>query len=131
MKEMMTIHDEDARGNRTHTARLVNEEDNLTVEAIIRLRVESEVKRFNTQRPICFFSLVQPEGVDITPKGYRLKEHRNIDAAAQCTIAVAAFEKKSFIVNANGKDYQSLDENVEINDDTEISFIKFMEIIGG
>ena len=131
MKEMLVIHDEDARGNRIHTSRLVNEEDSLTVEALIRLRVESEVKRFNTQRPLCFFSLVQPEGVDITPRGYRLKEHRDIDSAAQSTIAVAAFEKKSYIINANGRDFQSLDEVIELKDDTEISFIKFMEIIGG
>ena len=131
MKEMLIIHDEDARGNRIHTARLINDEDSLTVEALIRLRVESEVKRFNTQRPLCFFSLVQPEGVDITPRGYRLKEHRDIDSAAQATIAVSAFEKKSYIINANGRDFQSLDEVIEFKDDTEISFIKFMEIIGG
>lgn len=127
----MTIHDEDVRGNRYHTFRLVNNEDQLTVEALIRFRVENEVKRFNEQRPICFFSLVQPEDVDITARGYRLKKHRDIDSQAQCDIAVNAFEKKSFIVNANGRDYQALDEIVDINDDTEIAFIKFMEIIGG
>jgi len=131
MKEMMTIHDEDARGNRYHTFRLVNEEDKLTVEALIRFRVESEVNRFNSQRPICFFSLVQPQDVDITTRGYRLKKHRDIDSQAQCEIAVKAFEKKSFLVHANGRDYQSLEEVVDINDDTEISFIKFMEIVGG
>jgi len=131
MKEMMTIHDEDARGNRYHTFRLVNNEDKLTVEALIRFRVENEVNRFNSQRPICFFSLVQPEDVDITTRGYRLKKHRDIDSQAQCDIAVNAFEKKSFLVNANGRDYQTLEEIVDINDDTEISFIKFMEIVGG
>ena len=83
MKEMMVLHDEDVRGNRLHTVRLVNDEDSLTVEALIRLRVNNEVTRFNTQRPICFFSLVQPKGVDITARGYRLKEHRDIDSQAQ------------------------------------------------
>ena len=131
MKEMIIIHDEDARGNRIHTFRLPNDGDSLTVEALIRLRVDTEVKRFNTQRPICFFSLVQPEGVDITTRGYRLKEHRDIDVKAQKNIAVEAFDKKSFIVNTNGRDYQALDEKIDIADEMEISFIKFMEIVGG
>jgi len=131
MKEMVTIHDEDARGYRYYTFRLVNSEDKFSVEALIRFRVENEVKRFNAQRPICFFSLVQPEDVDITARGYRLKNHRYIDGQAQSDMAVNAFEKNSFIVHANGRDYQALDDIIDINQDTEISFIKFMEIVGG
>jgi len=131
MKEMMTIHDEDLRGNRYHTIRLPNEENSMSVESLIRLRVESEVKRFNMQRPVCFFSLVQPEDVEITVRGYRLRKHRMIDWKAQCDIAVEAFNKNSFLISSNGVDYQSLDDVVEIGDRAEISFIKFMEIVGG
>ncbi|MDX1812911.1 MAG: hypothetical protein R3240_13225 [Gammaproteobacteria bacterium] len=131
MKTTLIIHDEDARGNRIHTVRVPNEQENPTIRDLIQLRISNEIERFNTQRPVCFFSLVQPEGAEITSRGYRLKEHRSLDAEAQTRAAIAGFEKKSFLVNANGRDYQSLDDKVELKDDTEIVFVKFVEVVGG
>jgi len=128
---MLIIHDEDVRGNRSHTIRVINESNTLTVRGIIELRIENEISRFNLQRPVCFFSFVQPNDSEITPRGYRLREHRKIDWQAQFQAAVEAFEKKSFIINANGKDVVSLDEVVNIDDNTEIVMIRFMEIVAG
>lgn len=131
MKEVLTIHDEDARGNQIHTFRLPNACEKITVRDLIKNRVEKEVERFNLQRPVCFFTLVQPEQAEITSRGYRLKEHRALDPEAQLQAALKGFEKKSFLVSANGRDYQSLDDEIEINDQTEIVFVKFMEVVGG
>ncbi len=131
MKEMLKIHDEDARGNRFHTIRIINDQDELTVKEIIKRRIENEICKFNLQRPICFFSLVQPEDSEITLRGFRLREHRAIDWQTQFKVAIDAFEKKHFIVNANGKDLQSLDDVISIDQDTDVVMIKFMEIVGG
>lgn len=76
---MIIIHDEDVRGNRFHTLRINAESDELSVRELIKLRIETEIGRFNMQRPVCFFSLVQPENSEVTPRGFRLKEHREID----------------------------------------------------
>lgn len=131
MKEVLTIYDEDARGNRIHTLRIPNSQSQVSVRDLIKNRIESEVNRFNMQRPVCFFALVQPEGAEITSRGYRLQNHRTLDWNKQFEVAVAGFEKKSFLINANGRDYQGLDDQIDINDNTEIIFIKFMEVVGG
>ena len=131
MKEMIKINDEDVRGEVYHSFRLSIDADKLTVADLIKLRIETEVKAFNVRRPLCFFALVQPEGAEITPKGYRLKEHHDIDWEAQYKIALEAFDKKSFLINLAGKDFQSLDDVIDTPDFIEINFVKFNEIIGG
>lgn len=131
MKEMLKINDEDVRGDCYHSFRLPNNVDKLTVRDLIKLRIETEVTDFNTRRPLCFYALVQPEGAEITAKGYRLKVHHDIDWQAQYALALEAFEKKSFLISLVGKDLQSLDDVIETPDFIEINFVKFSEIIGG
>lgn len=130
-KRLFQIHDEDARGNRLCSQRITVESDSLSIKELIQRRVQTEVERINIQRPICFFSLVKPEEAELTLKGYRMKKHRELDYDLQYQAALDAFEKKSFLVNANGKDCLSLDDEVSVNDGAEIVFIKFMEIVGG
>lgn len=131
MKEVLLVHDEDARGNRTHTTRIPCVSQQIAVRDLITQRINKEVERFNAQRPVCFFALVQPEDAEITSRGYRLRTHRAIDATAQVEAALAGFEKKAFLINANGRDYVDLDDEIEINDETEIVFVKFVEVVGG
>lgn len=128
---MIKINDEDVRGECYHSFRLPTDADKLTVRDLIKLRIETEVKGFNIRRPLCFYSLVQPEGAENTPKGYRLKTHRDIDWESQYKIALEAFENKSFLINLAGKDFQSLDDVIDTPDSIEINFVKFNEIIGG
>jgi len=131
MKEMLKINDEDVRGDIYHSFRLPNSVESLTVRDLIKLRIETEVERFNTQRPLCFYTLIQPEGAEITARGYRLKTHRNIDWQAQYETAIDAFEQKHFLINVGGRDFQSLDDVIETPDLIEINFVKFTEVIGG
>ena len=128
---MIVIHDEDVRGNRYHTLRVNNNSDALSVRDLIKLRIETEIGRFNLQRPVCFYSLVQPENSELTPRGFRLKEHREIDWQAQFEVAQQAFDKKHFIVNINGKDAQTLDDAIKLDQDNEVIMIRFMDIVGG
>ncbi len=130
-KDFLLVHDEDAHGNRYHSFRLLADIANLSVRELIQSRINSEVERFNTQRPVCFFTLVQPENAETTARGYRLQVHRDIDPVAQLDAALAGFEKKSFLVHANGRDYQKLDEQIPLQAGDEITFVKFMEVIGG
>jgi len=131
MKEMIKINDQDVRGNCYHSFRVPNTEEHLTVRNLIKMRIQNEIEKFNMLRPLCFYSLVQPEGAEITSKGYRLKEHRNIDWQQQFEKAIAAFDEKCFLINFDGRDFQSLDDVIETPDLVEINFVKFAEVIGG
>ena len=128
---MIVIHDEDVRGNRFHTLRINAENDEVSIRGLIKLRIETEIGRFNMQRPVCFFCLVQPENSEVTPRGFRLKEHREINWQTQFKVAQQAFEKKHFIVNVNGKDVQSLDDTIKLDQAIEVIMIKCMDIVGG
>ena len=128
---MLIIHDEDVRGNRIHTLRVANNDESLSVGDILKRRIENEITRFNLQRPVCFFSLVQPKNSEITPRGFRLREHRAIDWETQFQAAIEAFDKKGFIVNINGKDVQGLDDIIDTSDVVEVVMIRCMEIVAG
>ena len=67
----------------------------------------------------------------MTPRGFRLKEHREINWQTQFKVAQQAFEKKHFIVNVNGKDVQSLDDTIKLDQAIEVIMIKCMDIVGG
>lgn len=131
MKDVLIVHDEDARGNRFHSFRIPNSSESLSVKDLILRRVSVEVERFNAQRPVCFFTLVQPVEAEMTSRGFRLKEHRTLDPEAQMNSAIEGFAKKCYLINANGRDYQELNDQIEIADETEIVFVKFMEVVGG
>lgn len=131
MPTTLIIHDEDVRGNRFHTLRVPVNQESISVEEIIKARIETEIKKFNIQRPVCFFSLVQPQDSEVTPRGFRLKEHRVIDWQVQLDAALNAFKKNKFLVSANEKDYKKLDDQIDLRSSNEITFVKFMDIIAG
>lgn len=65
---------------------------------IIEARVRAEVEAYNNSMPQYFQGLVQPANAEQTLNGYKLREHRKIDAEKQCVVAVDAFVNNGYFV---------------------------------
>ena len=105
--------------------------ESLTLRELIRLRVESEVQRYNTAMPRRYHGLVQPDQVELILQGDRPGAHKPLDAQLQTARAWSAFEKNGFFVSVDGRSIDSLDEVIRISPGSDIRFLKLVPLMGG
>lgn len=131
MATVVTVHDETPAGRRIRSFSLDFLTAPITVEALIRKRVEEEVEEHNRAAGELFQGLVQPQGAERTARGYRLPSRRAIDAEAQALRALDAFTRNGFIVIVDNRQMERLDEQFELRAGTEISFVRLVPLVGG
>jgi len=99
---------------------------------VIEQRVRQEVQKFNDAKKKGLFSgLVQPRNTEKELNGYRLKKVKTIDADEQVDIALSAFTENKYFFLVDNKQVVSLDDEFGITDDTKISFLKLIPVVGG
>lgn len=131
MPETITIFDETTQGKRTITFTLELDSRRLTARELIRQRVKQEVAKFNAQRSNVFHGLVQPTETERELNGYRLKKFRTLDWERQFAAAVKSFEANGFFMLIDGKQVESLEEELELDSSTQVQFVKLVPLVGG
>lgn len=127
----LTIYDESATGERTNALSLEFLTARISVRELIRKRVYEEVREYNARTPEYIHSLVQPADAEITLNGYQLHKARKIDWEAQCEKALEAFQRNGFFILVDDRQIESLDEEIEIRLNTQVSFVKLVPLVGG
>lgn len=129
----LTVHDETATRTRTHSLTLEMLSADVSVRELIRSRVYQEVQDFNraSANSTVFRGLVQPSDTEKILNGVKPSQKRALDWEKQYETALAAFEKNGFIVLIDNRQAESLDENVHLAAETEISFVKLVPLVGG
>jgi hypothetical protein len=107
--------------------------ETITTRELIERRIREEVARYNAERGTVheFQGLVQPNQAEATLNGYRLRTREPIDADDQCQKALAAFERNGFLLLANERQLESLDEVITVTPTTRAAFVKLMPLVGG
>jgi hypothetical protein len=103
----------------------------LTAREILRRRVFEEVSRFNATQGQIFQGLVQPNDTERALNGYKLKKPRQLDWRDQFDKAVQAFDKQRFLMLVGDRQVESLDEELMLAAETEITFLKLVPLVGG
>jgi hypothetical protein len=93
--------------------------------------VYQEVQDLNTRQPQEFRTLVQPTDAEQTLNGFRLKQPRHIDWKQQFEKALEAFEKNQILVLVNDRQAESLEEEITVGPDTQVSFLRLTMLVGG
>jgi hypothetical protein len=127
----LTVFDETTGGERQPGISLDFLTDRISVRELIRKRVYEEVQEYNLKQPEYFRGLVQPTDAERVLNGYRLKQRRKIDWEKQYEKAVQAFERNGFLVLVDDHQAESLDEEIEIRLQTEVSFLRLVPLVGG
>jgi hypothetical protein len=130
---MATIHmiDETTSGARFEGSSFEIGTDALTVRDLINLRVREEVRRYNNDRPLRYYGLVQPSDLEQMLNGPAARNFRPIDADRQVDVALRAFEDQRFIVLLPNGQAETLDDEVSLRDGDEVSFLRLVPLIGG
>ncbi len=131
MPTTLTVHDETASGQQTNTFTLDCLKERLSVRELIRARIYQEVQDYNQKEPEYFRGLVEPTNAERVLNGYKLRARRKIDWQEQYQRALDAFERNGFFVLVGDKQAESLDQEFEVQVDTEVSFVKLVPLVGG
>jgi len=122
MSSTIIVHDMKLTGKIYNQTKLVLQERQITLEELIKERVLQEVASHNTfSLGKAFPGLVQPV----------VEDSSTIDAKKQVAIALKGFQENRFFVMVNDKQISSLSELLTIENDTRISFLKLVLLIGG
>ena len=105
--------------------------ERVTVRELIRSRVYQEVHEYNAKQPEYFRGLVMPSDAERTLNGPRLRKPRKIDWEAQLEEALAAFTHNGFLILVDDEQVTELDEVVEIEMGTTVTFLKLVPLVGG
>ncbi|QDT27313.1 hypothetical protein Enr10x_26300 [Gimesia panareensis] len=127
----LTIRDESMNGKITGELTLEFLTETITVRELIRSRVYQEVKDFNARRPEHFRGLVQPTDTEATLNGFKLKQRRELDWHEQFDKVVEAFERNQVLILVNDHQSESLDEEITLSPQTNITFLKLTLLVGG
>ena len=131
MPVTLTIRDETTQDRNGHAFTLYFTAERITVRQLIRSRVYQEVEAYNSQQTEYFRGLVQPSEAEQTINGYKLRKGRQINAEAQFDKALQAFQKNGFLLLVDDRQFDDLDEIIELQPETEISFLKLIPLVGG
>ena len=133
MLATITIKDESAAGKILNKILLDIENEIMTVEELIKLRVTQEVEQFNTIGASANFNgLVQPTDTERMLNGtYKMKQKRQIDAEKQCYIALKAFQENAYFILVNNQQVDTLQHEIHLDKDSELSFVKLTPLVGG
>jgi hypothetical protein len=131
MRITVTIKDETGAGRVMGAMTVDGVDPRITLRDLVRTRVREEVARFNAQASCLFTGLVMPEGAEPGPEGFRMAETRRIDWEQQADKAIDAFGHNGFFVLVGDRQATDLDEVLELTADTDIRFIRLVQLAGG
>lgn len=134
MLSTLTVRDESMFGllHAPHSFTLNFETNFVSVRELIQARVQQEVEEYNTNQSEYFRGLVQPSVAEQTLNGFKMpKEKKSIDWREQYEKAIAAFERNGFIVLVDDYQIEGLDEIIEIEKHTSVTFLKLVPLVGG
>lgn len=129
----VTIKDQSGAGKVGATITLDGIDSRVTVRDLIRTRVREEVARYNAKPASTdiFHGLVMPDGAEMTSRGFRMPKKRRIDWEQQADKALEAFQKNGFFVLVDDRQVTDPDEVLELAPDTDIRFIRLVQLVGG
>jgi hypothetical protein len=131
MTGTLTIRDETLGGESARAWDLEVTTERLTVRELIRSRVYQEVQDFNRLRGKVFRGLIQPEETEKTLNGWKMKTPRLLDWKQQFDRAVEAFESNRILILVNDRQAESLDEELVIEPQMTVTFLRLTPLVGG
>lgn len=103
----------------------------VSVRELIEARVREEVENYNSKQPEIFNMLVQPALAERVLNGFKFKEKKKINWREQYEKAVEAFDRNGFIILVDEIQVESLDQIIEIEAKTSVTFLKLVPLVGG
>lgn len=123
--------DETTAGERSEGPILELLTERVSVRELIRSRVYQVVTEHNARQALGRPMLVEPSPAERVLNGERRSTGKRVDWERQFEFALRAFEGNRFLLFAGERQLLDLDEEIEIQHDTEITFLRLVPLVGG
>ncbi len=127
----IAVKDETFAGKILNEIYLEFQQENVSVEEIITLRVLNEVNEYNKKLPAYFNGLVEPTDAEKTLNGYKIKPNKIIDSEKQVYVALNAFLTNGYFVLIDNIQAETLEQEILLTNKTTVSFVKLTPLVGG
>ena len=127
----VTVRDQSSTGKPTGAVELEDIPAAITLRDLIRTRVREEVARYNAAPRDVFRGLVMPEGAEPAEVGFVMGRPRRVDWERQADRAVEAFSRNGFFVLVDDRQVTELDRPLELTADSDIRFVRLVQLVGG
>lgn len=131
MKISVTVHDQSSTGRPAGSVQLEDIPSAIRLRDLIRTRVREEVARYNAAPKDVFAGLVMPEGAERTRDGFAMRRRRRVDWEKQADLAIEAFGRNGFFVLVDDRQVTDLDEELDLDADSDIRFVRLVQLVGG
>jgi hypothetical protein len=125
------IKDQSGAGRIAATTTLEGISSTITLRDLVKTRVRDEVARYNARPEQTFSGLVMPEGARPAARGFQMPTPRRIDWQRQADRAIEAFERNGFFVLVDDRQVTELDEELDLTPDSDIRFVRLVQLVGG
>lgn len=129
--KILTIRDESMTGQLLQELLINIDTETITVAELIKARVHAEVEQFNQHKNLVYNGLVQPVSAERILNGYKVKKGTTIDPEKQTYVALDAFQKNGFFILVDNYQIGDLQEDILVDKDTKVSFVKLTPLVGG
>jgi hypothetical protein len=126
----ITVRDESRPGRTIGELVLDGLPDRLTARDLIRWRVREEVAAANHDRSRVPHPLVQPTPEEAAVNGPR-RPRPPIDWERQALVALEAFDRNGFFLLVDGRQVETLDDEIELGVDSDVRFLRLVPLVGG
>ena len=127
----VTLRDQSSTGRVAGSLELEDIPAAITLRDLIRTRVREEVARYNAAPRDVFEGLVMPEGAEPAQAGYAMGRPRRVDWERQADRAIEAFGRNGFFVLVDDRQVTELDEPLALTTDSDIRFVRLVQLVGG
>jgi len=127
----VVIKDQSGAGKVAASITLEGLDSSITLRDLIRTRVREEVARYNATPADIFQGLVMPDGAQPAPEGFRMPTRRRVEWEQQADRALDAFGRNCFFILAGGRQVTDLDEILELTAESDIRFLRLVQLVGG
>lgn len=132
--QSITFLDETATGQVLHSWDISVENEMMTLQELIMLRVKEEIRRRTEASTAMYFNIYQ----ELTEAEQKLnpQKHDKInreapDPEAYGYRALDAFKRNAFFVLIGNKQVENLDEVIDLRRENPISFVRLTPLVGG
>ncbi len=106
-------------------------ESHITAREFLRRRIYEEVQRHNSSDAVAYNGLVTPTDLEQQLNRAAPKAPRKIDWEAQYQKALEAFAGNGIIMLWNDTQIESLEEELELSEGSQATFLKLVPLVGG
>lgn len=102
-----------------------------SLREILEKRIKQEVDKHNHGNLEVFSGFVQPTDTEAKLNGFKMRKPRRVSYEEQLELAIESFSSNGFFALLDDVQVEDLDSPITLRQDSRVTFIKLVPLVGG